>query len=379
MSKFDLNRRIEFGEVRLSDKAKARVNAVMDRNWISMGQEVELFEQEWRGLFNYSYARAMSSGTAAGTAACMVLYDFGAKAGDEIITTGLSFIATANSIRAAGFRPVFVDVNMDDMNIDYTKIEKYITDNTVAIKVVNLMGVPANLPAIKEIADKHGLKVIIDDCEAYSSTINGFFSLEYGDMATASFFTAHLCCIGEGGMVSTKHEDMDIALQSIRSHGRVGGSAYFDHVRFGLNFKNTDLHCAIGVEEVRMFWDTVNRRRANIAKIYNAVAKYSHLAYFTTEKDGTENAPHAFSIVIKSDAKRANIRGLQEVLDRANIAWKRNFGCMPHHKAFNYPCYLPNAEYIGNNGLHIGCHKYLTDNDLDRITETLTGYFKKCL
>src|SRR5581483_3445060 len=229
MVKNIMKKRIEFGELKLRESAKTHILDCLSRNWITMGPKVKEFEESWKKLFNYKYAKALSSGTSADTACCMVAYDFGAKPGDEVIIPALSFIATANAVRAAGLTPKFVDVKIDTMNIDETQIESAITDKTAAIMFVNLMGKPAKMDKIQEIAKKHNLLTISDSCESYGCRYKDKFTLKYADMETSSHYVAHLCCSGEGGIVSTNSEKIDSIVESIRSHGRHGGSLYFDH------------------------------------------------------------------------------------------------------------------------------------------------------
>ena len=137
-----MNKRIEFGELRIGTEAKMNLLNCVDKDWASAGPKVASFEKKWGKLFNYKHNKAVSSGTDAGINLVASLYDFGAKRGDEVIVPALSFIATANAVLAAGFTPVFVDVDRETLNIDPDKIEAAITSKTRAIKVVHTMGRP---------------------------------------------------------------------------------------------------------------------------------------------------------------------------------------------------------------------------------------------
>lgn len=372
-------KRIEFGNIIIGETAKKHVKDCLDNNWISMGPKVAEFEKQWQELFDYKHARAVASGTAAGMACCMALYDFGANPGDEIIVPALSFIATANAVRAAGFVPKFVDVKIDSMNIDEEQIEQAINARTVAIKIVNLMGRPAELDKIQAIAIKHSLKVIVDNCEGYGSQFKGKYSLNYADMETSSHYTAHLICCAEGGMVSTNNAHIDECIESVRSHGRVGGKLYFDHVRFGLNLKMSDIHAAIGLGEIENFWQIFNKRRTNIRYLRKSLDGLEDKAWFTEEEPNNVNCPHGFSITLKPQYKE-HIALFQEFLDSCSIHWKRNFGSMPHHKAFSYlkrNDEFPNAKYIGDFGIHVGCHYYLSDIDLEYLSDKLKEFLQK--
>ena len=369
---------IKFGEIRINDISKQHVQECLDSNNITMGKKVKLFEEKWRNVFGYKYARLMASGTAAGTAACMTLYGLGAKQGQEIICPALSFIATANAIKMAGFTPKFVDVKRETLNIDETKIEDAITDKTVAIKVVNTMGRPCQLDVIQDIAKKHNLFVIIDGCESYGCKYKNKFSLDFGDMETSSHYAAHCMVLGEGGCVSTNNSEIDMLLESVRSHGRRGGSLYFDHEDFGGNFKNTDLHAAIGLGELEFFWENFNLRHQNMMTLHKGLEKYKDRFWASEQDIDCINCPHGFSITLKDP--KYGIDRLKVHLKEAEIDFKRNFGCIPtQHAAFkeykegNYP----EAEYIGSYGLHFGIHRYLSSGDLDCIINVVSNYFDK--
>jgi len=176
--------RIAFGELKIGDTAKKYIQMALDKNWVSEGANVKEFEQKFANKFGYKHAIAVSSGTDANICSCTSLYDFGAKRGDEIIVPALSFVATANSILAAGFIPKFIDIKVETLNIDPSKIEEAITDKTKAIMVVHTMGKPCEMDSILEIAKAYNLKIIEDACEAHGATykerIVGTIG-EYGD------------------------------------------------------------------------------------------------------------------------------------------------------------------------------------------------------
>ena len=370
--------KIEFGTFVLSDLSKKYLQEVFDSNWFTMGPKVKQFETKFAEIFKYKYCRMVSSGTTADTISCLALYELGAKAGDEIICPALSFIATANSIRLAGFKPVFVDV-CNDLNIDVSLIEKAITSKTRAIMAVNLMGRPAELDVIQDIAKRHGLYVIVDNCEAYGSSFKGKRSLEYADFETTSHFTAHICMVGgESGCVFTKEERHDELVEAIRNHGRVGGSLFFDHPIFGINGKSSDLYAAIGLGELETFWENFYIRRANIEFFRNSLIGYEDLVWMTELDDADRfNAPHAFSVTFKNPN---NTLKFKQDLDKADIHLKRNFGCMATHGTFKYLGHttsdFPVAEYMGNNGWHWGCHRHLSQEDLDYLVDSVHKSFR---
>lgn len=385
-------RKIEFGELRVTDLAKQHIKECVDNNWVSIGPKVKEFEQKWAQIFNYPYTTMVSSGTSADIAACMALYEFGAKPGDYIICPALSFIATANAIRAAGFVPWFVDIKKETLNIDEQKVEQLLkafrSDNKekiVGIMAVNLMGNPCRMDVLSDLAKKYNIKLIIDNCEGYGCQLNGKFSLDYADMETTSHYIAHIICSAEGGTVSSKDKVINDAILSVRSHGRQPGSLFFDHQRYGLNLKPTDLNASVGLGEIDDFWKIFARRKENLYKYYNATAEFADRVYFVQERAGCVNAPHGFSMVIKQkfDYFNQNMkrRLLETELEKAGIHWKKNFGSMPQHGCFKdhfqHKHKFENAEYVGDNGIHIGCHYWMTDEDVDYVCETLRNILKE--
>jgi len=368
-------KRIEFGELRIGEVARKNLMDVCDTNWASGGPKVKQLEKQWSELFDYKNSTAVSSGTDGCMNSCFSLYDLkNAKRNvSEVIVPALSFIATSNAVRAAGLVPRFVDVKKETLNIDETKIEEAINENTVAIQVVHTMGRMAEMDVICEIAERHGLIVIEDACEAHGAKFKDKLVGHWGHMSIYSFYVAHLVCCGEGGMISSNDPEIGKLLFSTRSHGRPFDSVYFDHQRTGLNSKMNDLEASIGLEAIEVFWDTFWTRHKSMKRMRKACEGFEDVAWFSEEDEGNINCPHGFSITCK---KEGDIEFVKQTLDKYNIHHKRNFGCIPtQHAAFADMGYtlgdFPEAEWVGNNGVHIGCHQYLSEDDLQRICKAL--------
>lgn len=370
-------KRIEFGELRVGATARAHIQDCLDRNWVTAGVKVAQFERDWSELFKYRHSKAVSSGTDACINMCLALRTLGV-AKTEIITPALSFIATAHAIRAAGFTPVFVDIDRRTLNIDPEKIEAAITPNTAAIMVVHTMGRPCDMRSVMTSAERHNLPVLEDCCEAHGASYRGGYVGSFGAAAAFSFYIAHLICCGEGGMVSTNRDDIAAGVTSTRSHGRRNGELYFDFPHFGLNSKMTDLAASLGLEGVSNFWSTFWIRHRNMMLLHERLHDYKNMFWASEQDMSNVNCPHGYSLTLRDEALTAPF---QSCLDTAGIHWKRNFGSIPtHHASF---CYLghklgdfPEAEYVGRNGIHIGLHQYLTTSDIDHISTTLIDFFR---
>lgn len=370
--------RINFGDLVIGDTARKYLQRVLDKNWASEGDNVREFEEKFAAQFGYRHAIATSSGTDANLVCCASLYDFGASRGDEIIVPALSFVSTANSILAAGFIPRFVDIEVETLNINPTKIEAAINDKTRGIMVVHTMGKPCAMDSILEITRTHNLKVIEDACEAHGARYKGKFVGTIGDMGTFSFYAAHVIVSGEGGMVVTDNDEIANVVRSVKSHGRFPGSTYFDFQRIGFNSRMNDMEAALGLEGIEHFDEIFNKRKNNLYKLLELTEELANYFYFLKEEDFETVSPHAFPLVLRD--KKYDRDKLYSYLESKGIQCKTIFGCLPtQHKAFRFLNYkygqFPAAEYVGENGLHFGIHQYLNDDDLLYISNTLKGYF----
>lgn len=373
--------RINFGELVIGDIAKGYLQRAIDKNWVSEGDNVREFEQRFADYFGYKHAIATSSGTDANICCCASLFDLGAKRGDEIITPALSFVATPNSILAAGFTPKFVDIELGTLNIDPSKIEAAISEKTKAIMIVHTMGKPCKLDEIKDIAETHNLALIEDCCEAHGAIYKNKVVGTIGDMATFSFYAAHLIVCGEGGMVVTNDDTLAMKVRSVKSHGRPTNSIYFDFQRFGLNAKMNDLEAALGIEGISNFHVTFYKRKNNLYTLLRLTEELSDCFYFIEEEHHEAVSPHAFPLVIKKSSSLDRNK-LYNFLESRGIQCKTLFGSLPtQHKAFQFLGYktgrFPVAEYVGEKGLHFGIHQYLSEDDLNYIADCLKEYTEK--
>lgn len=391
--------RIPFGTISITPESKDLIKKILDSGWVSSGKYVREFEEGFADLIGSKEAEAVSSGTSAIVLALSVLYDFGAKRGDEIILPALSFAATGNAVLEAGFKPVFVDVEKATLNIDSSQIEKVITERTRAILPVHLMGKPADMDAIRKIAKKHSLYVIEDAAEAHGAVYKGKNIGTLGDMAAFSLYLAHMVSTIEGGIVTTDNPQFAEILRSLRSHGRACkckvcllnlGSNYcpqrFQHgydtrfvfERTGYSVKMNELEAAVGLGNLKIYKRIFTRRRKNLLLIKEKFKKFK--PYLTTIKETKEEiiGPHAFPMIVQGNTY-FNRNQFVEFLEENGIETRYLFSSMPTQcKGFAFLGYkmgdFPNAEYIGNNGLHIGVHQDLNEKHIDYFIETVDRF-----
>jgi len=393
--------RIPFGTISVTEKSKNLISEILESNRLSSGKYVREFERKFAGVVGATDAVAVSSGTDAVALALAVLYDFGAERGDEIIVPALSFVATGNAILQAGFRPVFVDIDRKTLNIDPSQIEQAITDRTRAIIPVHLMGKPAEMDTISCIANAHGLYVIEDAAEAHGAVYRGRNVGTLGDMAAFSLYVAHIITTIEGGIITTKKPQFAEFLRSLRSHGRAckcescvlnTASAYcakrfkygdnsdirFMFERIGFSTKMNEMEAAVGIGNIEKYDYTLQKRRKNLYYLMEAFHKFEpYLA--TIEKESYEEiGPHALPIVIQDRAPFTR-NEFVEHLEGRGIDTRSLFSSMPTQcPGFSFLGYsigdLPNAEYIGNNGIHVGVHQDLGMLECDHLLSTIEQF-----
>ena len=231
---------------------------------LSLGPAIERFEELFAERIGAPYAAAVSSGTAGLHLLCHVA---GVGEGDEVITSPIAFVATANCFVYEGATPVFADVDPQTLNIDPASVEEAITDRTKAIVGVDMFGYPCELDELRTIADRHGLALILDSCEALGAEYKGRPVGSHGPSAVFGFYPNKQITTGEGGIVTTHSEDERDLLVSLRNHGRSYDSRWFHHVRLGFNYRTTDLQAAVGIAQLEKL-DRLLAMRSAVAARY---------------------------------------------------------------------------------------------------------------
>jgi dTDP-4-amino-4,6-dideoxygalactose transaminase len=226
----------------------AAVVGVLRSGRLSLGQKLEEFESEFASYTGAPYAVATSSGTAGLHLAIRAL---GLKEGDEVIVPSFAFIAVANALRYERITPVFADIDSRTLNLDPVCIEQAITPRTRAILVVHTFGVPAAMHEILQIARRHGLLLIEDACEALGAELGGKKVGTFGDVGVFGFYPNKQITTAEGGMVVTRNRAIAAHTRSLRNHGRSAAGKNFEHAELGYNYRLSELHCALGIEQLK--------------------------------------------------------------------------------------------------------------------------------
>ena len=242
----------------ITKKEEQCVLEVLRSGVLSIGKKVKDFENKFAKFIGARYACAVSSGTA-GLHLSMIAA--GIKAGDEVITSPFSFIASTNSILYVGAKPVFVDIDPATYNIDSSKIEDKITKKTKAILVVHIFGQPADMDPIMEIAKKYRLKVIEDACESIGAAYKGKKVGTFGGSAVFAFYPNKQMTTGEGGMIVTNDKKKYELFRSLRNQGRSENLQWLDHERLGYNYRMDELSAAVGLAQIEKIDFLISERR----------------------------------------------------------------------------------------------------------------------
>jgi perosamine synthetase len=389
--------RVTVGDVRLGPREKQYLTAVIDSNRLSYGPFTERFESLFARLHDCRHAIFCNSGTSALHIAVAALKErYGWRDGDEVLVPAVTFIATSNVVLHNGLRPVFVDVHPRTYNIDPERIEEKITPRTRAILPVHLLGLPADLGPILDIAGRHGLRVIEDSCETMFAAYRGRKVGSWGDIGCFSTYIAHYIVTGVGGLATTNDPELAVLLRSLINHGRDSiylnidddgdrsGAALhevaarrFNFVHLGHSFRCTELEAAIGLAQLEQK-DSIIARRQAIARLYREgladLGEYIQLPMVPPDRD---HAFMLFPIVLRGEDKRPLINHLEEsgietrdLLPLLNQpVYRKRFGDLEA----DYPV----AAWLGRCGFYIGCHQHLDDVAVEYVISKLHEYFEK--
>ncbi|HJP72602.1 MAG TPA: DegT/DnrJ/EryC1/StrS family aminotransferase [Candidatus Limnocylindria bacterium] len=346
---------IPIARPQMGEEEKERVWEAMSSGSLAQGPRVKQLEDEFAAFVGAEHAVATSSGT---TALHLALLGYEIGADDEVITVPFTFIASANSIVYTGARPVFVDIDERDFTIDVSQVEAAITPRTKAIMPVSLYGQPADMPAIVEIADRHGLAVVEDAAQAHGAAIGDRRSGTWGAGAF-SFYPTKNMTTGEGGMITTRDADLADRVRLLREHGM---KVRYHHDIVGYNFRMTDIAAAIGLAQLPKL-PAYNERRREIAARYDV-----ELTGVITPvvRPGVRHVYHQYTIrVAERDAfaERLKARGVGSAI----------YYPIPVHRqkpflAMGYGDQsFPVTDRLTEQVLSIPVHPSLTDDEVDTV------------
>jgi dTDP-4-amino-4,6-dideoxygalactose transaminase len=391
--------KVRVGDIKIGNEEKAAIQEVLDSGRLSEGGKVREFESLWARYTDNKFCVAVNSGTSALLAGLYaLLYDprfKKVKRGSKVITSPVTYIATSNAIVLAGMEPVYVDIDSATFTLNVGQIEDLLKksdpDEYSMILPVHLMGYPNDMDSINDLARKYELVVFEDAAQAHGSLYKGKTVGSLSLLADYSFYIAHNIQVGEMGAVVTSDEKLYNMVKQIKANGRVcscrvctraeGKCPYkgkdfdprFTHEYIGFNFKTTEFQAALAIPQIRKADSILNARQKNVIYLNDRLSAVSDVLQLPVYSNDVSYL--AYPIVIRDN--RINREKFMSKLEQQGVETRPLFGCIPTQQpAFSflksqYDGRLPIADFVGKNGFYLGCHQYLSQDDLDFVVETV--------
>jgi dTDP-4-amino-4,6-dideoxygalactose transaminase len=361
----------------LGEEEAAAAAAVILSGWVAQGPRVAEFERAMAERVGAAHAVAVSSCTAGLHLALAVL---GLGPGDEVIVPSLSFIATANAARYVGATPVFADVDDATQNLTPETIAAAITSATRAVILVHQAGIPADIEAVSELCNAHGIEVIEDAACAIGSTYRGQLIGTHSDLVVFSFHPRKVITTGEGGMITTSRTEWATRVRRLREHGMSVSAAdrhqsrqpvVESYLETGFNFRMTDIQAAVGLVQLGRLDPLVQRRRMLAERYQELLAGVPGLRFASDPPYGTTNY-QSFWVVLPPDFP-VDRNTLMRLLTERDVSPRR--GIMAAHLE---PAYagaprtpLPVTERLTRDSLILPLFHEMTEEQQDRVAEVI--------
>jgi dTDP-4-amino-4,6-dideoxygalactose transaminase len=366
-----------FGSPLIETEEIDEVVATLRSGWIGTGPRVARFEQQFKRYIGSAEAVAVSSCTAALHLAMLVS---NVGPGDEVITTPMTFVATANAVVHTGARPVFVDVEPDTGNIDPALVEKAITSRTRAIVPVHYAGRPCRMDAIEALARQHGLLLIEDAAHAVEAAYHGRKVGTIGHLTCFSFYATKNVTTAEGGMITTADAELAAKIKMYALHGlsmdawrRFSDEGYkhYEARVPGYKYNMTDLQAALGLHQLTRLERNAVRRTAIWAR-YDQAFEGLPVVRPAPIETGTVHARHLYTVLLKTEQIGKSRDQVLNELIRRNVGTGVHYTPVHlHHyyrERFGFrPGDFPNAEWIGERTLSLPFSAKLSDQDVEDV------------
>lgn len=348
----------------IGDEERAAVDRVMRSGMLAQGPEVAAFEEEFAAHFGLDRTCvAVNSGTS-GLHLGLLAADI--EPGDEVIVPSFTFAATANSVALTGATPVFADISRDSFCLDPLSVQAAVTERTAAIMPVHLYGHPADMPALRAVADKHGLQLFEDAAQAHGASLNGTPVGAFGSFGMFSLYPTKNMTSGEGGMVSVASLELDRKMRLYRNQGM---QRQYENEVIGFNNRMTDIHAAIGRVQLTKV-DAWTRQRQE-----NAVFLSRNLEGVTTPPvtSGAVHVYHQYTIRVTEDRD-----GLAKALREQYNIGSGMFYPIPNHRLapFDVDVELPETALAAKECLSLPVHPSVSQGDLERIVTAVNALAK---
>lgn len=370
--------KIYYGRQWIDDDDVEAVAAVLKSDFITCGPKVEEMERRLEEFTGAKHAVAVSNGTAALHCACIAA---GIGPGDEVITTPITFAASANCALYCGAKPIFADINPETYNIDPESIKAHITKNTKAVVAVDFTGQAVEIDKIRKICDEHNLIFIEDAAHSIATRYNGKQVGTLADMTTFSFHPVKTITAGEGGAILTNNDKLYEKLILAHTHGITHdenlmegapheGPWYYEQVSLGYNYRITDFQAALIVSQMNKLEKFVARRK-EIVKQYNEAFSKIPEIIVQKEIEESDTCRHLYIIRLQLDKLTCTRREFFDALQEENVQPQIHYVPVywfPYYQHLGYEKGLcPNAEKVYKGIMSIPLYPRMTDQDVNDV------------
>ena len=389
--------KIGVGDLQTTKADRDAVARVLVANRLSYGNATRSFEKRFASIHGAKFGIFTNSGTSSLEITLAALKELrNWEDGDEVLVPAVTFVATSNVVLMQGLRPVFVDVDPRTYDIDASQIETHITDRTKAIIPVHLLGLPAEMGPITDIARSHELAIIEDSAETMFASYRGRPVGSLGDIGCFSTYIAHYIVTGVGGINTTSDPQLAITMRSLMNHGRdsiylniddsnasTRGALHeviarrFRFVRLGYSYRATEMEAALGLSQLKRY-KNILRRRVWVANQY--LKKLSDLKEYLQLPFTPPDRTHSFmlfGLVEKTGSKVDLVNYLEdsgiETRDLLPLINQPFYVARYGDLAKNYPV----ASYLNQNGFYIGCHQYLGRREVDLVSKAFHKFYAR--
>lgn len=370
--------KIQLFELNYDDREEKAVSQVLKSRWITMGEKTKNFEENFAAFIG---CKQLPTAVANCTAALhMALLALEIKQGDEVIISGLTFIADANVVKIVGAQPVIADVDsLDNWNVSAETIERRITNKTKAVMIVHYGGVPCDMDEIVALCESKNLPLIEDVAHAPGATYKGVKCGNFGNLAAFSFFTNKNLSVGEGGMVIAKTEELNQKIKFLRSHGmstltldrHKGRAITYDVSQPGLNYRMDEMRAALGLVQLEKL-ELANAKRKKLTEHYHRLLGAIPQIQIPFRNLGNKtSAYHIYPLLLSAEINREKLfHSLKEKGIQASIHY-------PSIKSFTaYKNELrdydvPNCDIISDRELTLPLYPTLTSQQIEIVVENL--------
>ena len=374
---------IVFGAPLIGEEEIAEVLDTLRSGWIGTGAKVQRFEEDLARYLDVPHALAVSSGTAGLHLALDVL---GVGSGDEVVTTPMTFAATANVIVHVGATPVFADIDRETLNLDPAEVERRLTPRSKAIVAVHMAGKPCDVDRLADVARRHGVALVYDAAHAIEATHDGRSVAQYGDFSVYSFYATKNVTTGEGGAVATmssQHVD-EIAVR--RQHGlsrdawkryAANGSVHYETLYPGYKYNLTDLEASLGLHQLARIGANWEIRDRHYKRYLDAFADLPELILpQEDQRPGMRHARHLFVVLLDLDALSVTRDEFAQALRSAQVGTGVHFTALHLHPFYRERFGFqrgdfPLAEWVGERTLSLPLSAKLTDDQVERVVATV--------